>query len=92
MSALPFGDLTTPGAKNPLHISPAALEELERLCPFTDEERAVLRYRVRGYSVLEISFLMQDEYGKRYPDGMYSDRKVTRRIRAIKNKIARAME
>lgn len=87
-----LGDITTPGVKNPLHIPPVTLAELETLCPFTDEERSVLRYRARGFSILEISFLMQDDFGKRYPGGQYSDRKVARRIRSIKDKIAKAME
>lgn len=92
MSVQSLGDLTTPGAKNPLHIAPDDLAALERRCAFTDEERAVLRYRARGYSLLEISFLMQADFGARLPGGQYSDRKVDRRIRSIKDKIAQATE
>lgn len=87
-----LGDMTTPGIKNPLHIPPVTLAELERRCAFTDEERDVLRLRARGYSLLEISFIMADRFGARRPGGHYSDRTVDRRIRSIKNKIAQAGE
>ena len=87
-----LGDLTTPGARNALHIAPDELERIERRCPLTDEERAVLRYRARGYSLLEISFRMQDDFGPRRPGGTFSDRTVDRRIRSIKDKLAQAGE
>lgn len=92
MSGYSLGDLTTPGARNALNIAPDELTRIERCCALTDEERAVLRYRARGYSLLEISFLMADEFGSRRPGGTYSDRTVDRRIRSIKNKIAEAGE
>lgn len=92
MAAPSLGDLTTPGARNLLQFPPEALEQLERRCAFTDEEREVLRLRARGYSLLEISFIMADRFGDRRPGGQYSDRTVDRRIRSIKNKIAQAGE
>lgn len=88
MSVQSLGDLTTPGARNPLLIAPEELDRIERRCPLTDEERAVLRLRARGYTLLEISFIMADRFGGRRPGGQYSDRTVDRRIRSIKDKLA----
>lgn len=88
--AHPLGDLTTPGVRNALRIAPDEIERIERVCPLTDEERAVLKLRARGFSLLEISFIMADEFGPRRPGGTYSDRTVDRRIRSIKDKIAQA--
>lgn len=85
-----LSDLVTPGAKCRLQFPPDTLDALSRRCCFTDEEAAILRYRSRGMTLLEISFCMQRDFGRRYPDGQYSDRKVDRRIRSIKDKIAGA--
>lgn len=86
-----LAELTRPGAKCPLRLPPDTIDRLSRCCCFTDEEAAILRYRARGLTLLEISFAMQRDFGRRYPDGQYSDRKVDRRIRSIKDKIARVM-
>lgn len=91
MAAYCLADLITPGVKCRLQLPPDAIDRLSRCCCFTDEEVAILHYRARGFTLLEISFAMQRDFGGRYPDGQYSDRKVDRRIRSIKDKIARVM-
>ena len=78
--------LTTPGAKNKLQFPRELREQFERDCGFTDEELKIFRLRAKGMSVLQISFAMQTD------TELYGTEKVERRIRAIKNKIAAAIE
>lgn len=61
-------------------------EQFERDCGFTDEELKIFRLRAKGMSVLQISFAMQTD------TELYGTEKVERRIRAIKDKIAAAIE
>jgi len=61
-------------------------EQFERDCGFTDEELKIFRLRAKGMSVLQISFAMQTD------KELYGTEKVERRIRAIKDKIAAAIE
>lgn len=65
MSAYCLSDLVTPGAKCRLQFAPDTLDALSRRCCFTDEEAAILRYRSRGMTLLEISFCMQRDFGSR---------------------------
>ena len=63
------------------------VKAIEEDCGLTDEELDILKLRARGYSVLQISFAMEEKYGKMRLDGRYSEKTVERRIRSIKNKI-----
>ena len=78
--------LTTPGTKIKLQFPRELREQFERDCGFTDEELKIFRLRAKGMSVLQISFSMQTD------TELYGTEKVERRIRAIKDKIAAAIE
>ena len=54
---------------------------------FTDEEREIFELRNRGYTVLQISFIMTERHGKELPSGEYKLSKVEARIRSIKKKM-----
>lgn len=74
------------GDKNKLQFPRELREQFERDCGFTDEELKIFRLRAKGMSVLQISFAMQTD------KELYGTEKVERRIRAIKDKIAAAIE
>lgn len=92
----PFEDLrdtlSTKGAKCKLQFSTREQRYFEEECGFTDEELDVFRFRNRGLSVIEISFLMEEKYGKKIPGGQYGVGKVEARIRSIKKKILRVIK
>ena len=54
---------------------------------FTDEEKEIFELRNRGYTVLNISFIMTDRHSKELTSGQYSVSKVEARIRSIKRKM-----
>lgn len=83
--------LSTKGKKCNLQFTTAAREYFERECGFTDEELEVFRLRARGFSVIQISFMMEEKYGKLLPSGTYSVSKVEAKIRAIKKKILKVL-
>lgn len=78
------------GVKNNLQFTRAEREYFERECGFTDEELEIFRLRSRGRTVLQISFDMEEKYGREYPNG-YSLSKVEARIRKIKKKILKVL-
>lgn len=83
--------LGTKGAKCKLQFSTSEREYFEHECGFTDEELEIFRLRARGFSVLQISFKMQDLMKHELPDGMYSVSRVESRIRSIKRKILKVL-
>lgn len=83
--------LSTKGARCNLQFTTAEKEYFERECGFTDEELEIFRFRARGYSVLQISFKMEELHGKETPSGTYSISKVEARIRSIKKKILKVI-
>ena len=83
--------LSTKGTKCKLQFTTAEREFFERECGFTDEELEVFRLRARGKSILQISFIMEELYGKETPGGQYSISKVESRIRTIKKKILKVI-
>jgi hypothetical protein len=82
-----FSKLQHPYEKCKMQFPAPIIKAIEEDCGLTDEELDILKLRARGYSVLQISFIMEDKYGKNRLDGRYSDKTVERRIRSIKNKI-----
>nr|DAT91723.1 MAG TPA: DNA binding response regulator [Caudoviricetes sp.] len=84
-------DLSTKGTKCKLQFTTREKEYFEQECGFTDEELDIFRLRTRGYSVLQISFKMEELYGKYTPGGQYSISKVEARIRSIKKKILKVL-
>lgn len=76
-------DIGASGKKNKLQFPRRLRQQIEDECGLTNEEREILRCRANGMGVIETSFHMQEVTGQYYPD-----RKVERRIRSIKNKIA----
>ena len=74
-----------------LQFSTKEKEFFERECGFTDEELDIFRLRARGYSILRISFFMEDKYKKELTNGIYSVSKVESRIRSIKDKIIKVL-
>lgn len=83
--------LSEKGRKCNLQFSTKEKLFFEEQCGFTDEELEIFRLRSRGYSVIQISFHMQEVYGKMYPSNQYDVSKVERRIRSIKNKIIKVL-
>lgn len=79
------------GHKCKLQFSTKEKEFFERECGFTDEELDIFRLRARGYSILRISFFMEDKYKKELTNGIYSVSKVESRIRSIKDKIIKVL-
>ncbi len=78
MSAL--DELQIPGKKSKLQFPTALREKLILECGFTLEEKAVLNMRADGLSLLEIADRQN-----------CSVETINRRIRSIKNKIARVI-
>lgn len=83
--------LTEKGHKCKLQFSTREKEFFERECGFTDEELDIFRLRARGYSILRISFFMEDKYKNELTNGIYSVSKVESRIRSIKDKIIKVL-
>lgn len=83
--------LAEKGHKCKLQFSTKEKEFFERECGFTDEELDIFRLRARGYSILRISFFMEEKYKKELTNGMYSVSKVESRIRSIKDKIIKVL-
>lgn len=83
--------LAEKGHKCKLQFSTKEKEFFERECVFTDEELDIFRLRARGYSILRISFFMEDKYKKELTNGIYSVSKVESRIRSIKDKIIKVL-
>lgn len=79
------------GSKCKLQFSTKEREYFEQECGFTDEELDIFRMRARGFSIIKISFEMENKYGKEIPGGQYSVSKVERRIRTIKDKILKVL-
>ena len=84
-------ELTTKGAKCNLQFTAKEREFFEKECGFTDEELVVFQLRNRGWSVIRISFEMQEKFGKLNPGGTYSVSTVEARIRSIKKKILKVI-
>lgn len=83
--------LSTKGAKCNLQFTTAEREFFEQACGFTDEELEIFRLRARGKSILQISFIMEENHGKEIPGGTYSVSKVESRIRSIKKKMLKVI-
>lgn len=83
--------LSVKGSKCKLQFSTKEREYFERECGFTDEELDIFRLRARGYSILRISFFMEEKYAKELTNGIYSVSKVENRIRSIKDKILKVL-
>lgn len=83
--------LNEKGHKCKLQFSTKEREFFERECGFTDEELDIFRLRARGYSILRISFFVEEKYQKELTNGMYSVSKVESRIRSIKDKILKVL-
>ena len=79
--------LSTRYAKCKLQFPTQEREYFEQVCGFTDEELDIFRLRSRGYSIIQISFKMEDLYSKYYSGAVYGTGKVEARIRSIKDKI-----
>ena len=84
-------ELATKGTKCNLQFTAKEREFFERECGFTDEELIVFQLRNRGWSVIRISFEMQEKFGKLNPSGTYSVSTVEARIRSIKKKILKVI-
>ena len=84
-------ELSTKGTKCNLQFTMHEREFFEKECGFTDEELAVFQLRNRGWSVVRISFEMQERFGKLNPTGTYSISTVEARIRSIKKKILKVI-
>lgn len=87
-----YKQLATKGTKCKLQFTTAEKEYFEQQCGFTDEELEIFRLRARGKTILQISFIMEELYGKENPSGTYSVSKVESRIRSIKKKILYVVE
>lgn len=83
--------LSRKGTKCNLQFTTQEREFFERECGFTDEELTIFQLRSRGWSVIRISFEMQERYGKLSPGGTYSVSTVEARIRSIKKKILKVI-
>lgn len=79
------------GTKIKLQFSTKEREFFEQEAGFTDEELEIFRLRNRGYTVLNISFIMTERHGKELPSGEYTIGKVEARIRSIKQKMLRVL-
>ena len=84
-------DLETKGTKCKLQFTTHEREYFEQQCGFTDEELLIFQLRNRGWSVIRISFEMEERFGKLTPGGQYSVSKVEARIRSIKKKILKVL-
>lgn len=82
-----LNQLSTKYTKCKLQFPTEEREYFEYACGFTDEELEIFKLRARGYSILQISFKMEDMYSKIYSYGSYGTGKVEARIRSIKDKI-----
>lgn len=56
--------LSEKGHKCKLQFSTKEREYFERECGFTDEELDIFKLRARGYSIIRISFFMEEKYEK----------------------------
>lgn len=83
--------LSTKGAKCNLQFTRAEKDYFNTEAGFTDEEAEIFELRSRGFSVLKISFIMEERHGKETPSGTYSVSKVEARIRSIKKKILKVL-
>lgn len=83
--------LSEKGHKCKLQFSTKEKEFFEKECGFTDEELDIFRLRARGYSILRISFFMEEKYKNELVGGIYSVSKVESRIRSIKDKIIKVL-
>lgn len=79
--------LSVKGSKVNLQFSTREKEYFLHEAGFTDEETEIFDLRSRGYTVLQISFIMTDRHYKELPSGQYTIGKVEARIRSIKRKI-----
>lgn len=79
--------LSTKGAKCNLQFPTREKDYFISECGFTDEESEIFSLRARGKTVLQISFIMQENHKSELPDGIYSVSKVEARIRSIKKKM-----
>lgn len=75
------------GAKFNFQLTTSQKETFIRECGFTDEELEIFELRTRGKSIIEITFIMTDKHAKELMGQPYTEGKVERRIRSIKNKI-----
>lgn len=83
--------LSVKGSKCKLQFSTREREYFEKECGFTDEELDIFRLRARGYSIIRISFFMEEKYEKELAGGIYSVSKVESHIRSIKDKILKVL-
>ena len=83
--------LCTKGTKCNLQFTTSERDYLINECGFTDEEKDVFLLRTRGKTVLQISFLLTDKYSDELMGQPYSEGKVERRIRSIKEKILKVL-
>ena len=79
------------GTKCNLQFTTSEREYFERECGFTDEELEIFRLRARGKSVLQISFILTEKYADELMGSPYTEGKVERRIRSIKEKIMKVI-
>lgn len=79
--------LSAKGSKVNLQFSTKEKEYFLQEAGFTDEEAEIFTLRSRGYTVLQISFIMTEKHGKELPSGQYTVSKVEARIRSLKKKI-----
>ena len=79
--------LSEKGKKVNLQFSTKEKNYLLEEAGFTDEEAEIFNLRSRGYTILQISFIMSERHGKELPSGEYTIGKVEARIRSIKRKI-----
>lgn len=83
--------LGTKGTKCKMQFTASERDYLINECGFTDEETDVFLLRARGKTVLQISFILTEKYADDLMGCTYTEGKVERRIRSIKNKIAKVL-
>ena len=83
--------LGTKGSKCNLQFTASERDYLINECGFTDEETDVFLLRTRGKTVLQISFILTDKYQNDLKGSFYTEGKVERRIRSIKEKILKVL-
>lgn len=83
--------MCSPNAKCNFQFTKAEREYLETECGFTDEELEIFNLRAKGKSVLQISFILTEKYADDLMGYPYTEGKVERRIRSIKNKIIKVI-
>lgn len=83
--------LCTKGEKCNLQFTASERDYLINECGFTDEETDVFLLRARGKTVLQISFILTEKYADTLMGVPYTEGKVERRIRSVKNKIAKVL-